>query len=66
MSYGILKTALTTTIRLDLSYREPNADATRPVAFEANTAAPMHASQIPVHDSETLLRMRWMFIGDVR
>lgn len=66
MSHGILKTALTTTIRLDLSYREPSS----------LNATDSHTEQHPIVDgpglqqlsvqNHDMIRMRWMFVGDVR
>lgn len=65
MNRGILKTALTTTIRLDLTYREPSSTGT-PVWSEAKIIHSHESQPMTAPNRGTLLRMRWMFVGDVR
>lgn len=64
MSRGILKTALSTTIHLSLTYREPGL-VNEAVARESDDVFAAIRS-IPAENGDTLYRMRWMFVGDVQ
>jgi hypothetical protein len=60
MSRGILKSALTTTIRLDLTYREP---ASQP---EASGQVQENMFSGELRSLDTQYKLRWMFVGDVQ
>ena len=68
MSHGILQTALTTALRLDLSYRQPSSQNEPAAAsdIEGSTAGAATLQNVSALSYDTLFRMRWMFIGDVR
>jgi hypothetical protein len=65
MSRGILKSALTTTIRLDLTYREP---VCQPDASEHSREKMLSGEQRSIHSSsrDTQYQLRWAFVGDVQ
>lgn len=65
MSRGILKSALTTTIRLDLTYREP---ASQPEASGQVLENMFSGEQRSIHSSsrDTQYQLRWAFVGDVQ
>ena len=64
MSRGILKTALSTTIHLSLTYREPGL-VNEAVARESDGVVAAVGS-IPAEKWDTLYRGRWRLVGDVQ